>query len=263
MITKISLDRLSQILERQKCGSSVLLTRLLSNATTFLPHNLCTLYEVSQGGKTVGIICLYLSNLTAHFWKKPDLHELISFLNFEGSAAKFLEIDEKIGKKLSKKCKKEAVFGSQFVLKGAPKSFNSDCEILENGDARDFFSSLKSANSAYQNTDFESYYCDYFYRKNPPARLFNAVLNGRRVGAASVLHFYKQNAIISDVSVHPDFRRLGIGAHLVYAVCQKLKSEGYTPCLLCTSPSAAKLYKKIGFKTQSRFGLILLKDDEK
>ena len=263
MITKISLDRLSQILDSQKCRNTVLLTRLLSNATTFLPHNLCTLYEVSRGGKTVGIMCLYLSNLTAHFWKKPDLPERISFLNFEGSAAKFLEIDEKIGKKLSKKCKKEAVFGSQFVLKGAPKSFTSDCEILENGDARDFFTSLKSANSAYQGTSFESYYCDYFYRKNPPARLFNASLKGRKIGAAAVLHFYGRDAIISDVSVHKDFRRLGIGSHLVSEICKKLKLEGYTPSLLCTSLSAARLYKKIGFCQKGRFGLILLKDDEK
>ncbi len=263
MIVEISLDRLSEILESANDRGSVLLTRLVSNASTFLPRNLCTLYEVKNKNKTLGLMCLYSGNLTAHFWKKADLNELMSFLSFEGSAAKFLEADEKIVRKLSKNCAKEAVFGSEFVLKKATNSFNSDCEIFENGDARDFFNSLKSANPAYQNTPFESYYCDYFYRKDPPARLFNAALKGRKVGAAAVLHFYKQNAIISDVSVHPDFRRLGIGGHLVSEVCKKLKSEGYAPCLLCTSPSAAKLYKKIGFKTQSRFGLLLLKDDER
>ncbi len=263
MIGKISLDRLSDILKSRKNNNCVLLTRLLSNALTFSPHSLCTVYEVSQGGKTVGLMCLYMGNLTAHFWEKPDLNELISFLSFEGTAAKFLEADKKTIQKLSKKCRKEAVFGAQFVLKKTANKFTSCCEILENSNANDFFSSLKSANSAYKNTDFESYYCDYFYRKNPPARLFNAVLKGKNIGAASVLHFYDKNAIISDVSVHSDFRRLGIGAHLVSEICKKLQCEGYTPCLLCTSPSAAKLYKKIGFKTKGRFGLLLLKDDER
>jgi len=263
MIGEISLNRLEEILKSNKIGASVLLTRLLSNATTFLPHKLCTLYEVSSSGKTAGLICLYMSNLTAYFWKKPNMDELISFLNFECGSARFLEAEQKLVRKLSKKCQKEAYFGSQFVLKKAKKLAKSDCEITENKDARSFFDSLKSANTAYQSTDFESYYCDYFYRKAPPARLFNAVLNGRRVGAAAVLHFFRKDAIISDVSVHPDFRRLGIGSHLVAKICQILKSEGYSPCLLCTSPSAARLYKKIGFCEKGRFGLLLLKDDEK
>ena len=263
MIGEISLERLSEILNENKTGGSVLLTRLVSNARAFLPHRLCSLYEVSRGGKTAGLMCIYMGNLTAHFWKKPCLDELASFLNFEGSAAKFLEADKKTVRKLMRKCKKEAVFGSEFVLKKAAKSAKADCEVCECSNVREFFAALKGANSAYQSTPFESYYCDFFYRKKPPARLFTASVMGRNVGAAAVLHFYQNNAIISDVSVHADFRRLGVGSRLVCEICHKMQDEGYTPCLLCTSPYAARLYKKIGFKTSGSFGLLLLKDDER
>ncbi len=261
MITKISLERLSEILEGKKQKSSVLLTRLVSNARCFLPHGLCSLYEVQSKNKTVGLICSYSGNLTAHFWSRPDLNELTSFLNFEGSAARFLEADRAIVRRLLKKHGDEAAFGSAFVLEKTPKTPQSDCEIKEEYDARTFFDVLKSANSSYKDTAFESYYCDCFYRKSPPARLFTASFGGRKVGTAAVLHFFEKNAIISDVAVHPDFRRLRLGWRLIFEVCRALQSKGYTPCLLCTSPSAAKLYKKIGFKAKGRFGLLLLKED--
>ncbi|MBQ8338663.1 MAG: GNAT family N-acetyltransferase [Oscillospiraceae bacterium] len=261
MIIEISLERLSEILEGKKQKSSVLLTRLVSNARCFLPHKLCSLYEIQRKNKTVGLICSYSGNLTAHFFKKPDLNEFISFLNFEGGAARFLEADKRIIDRILKKCDGEAAFGSAFVLKKTPKTPQSDCEIKEENDAHTFFDVLKSANSSYKDTAFESYYCDYFYRKAPPARLFTACLGGKKVGTAAVLHFFEKNAIISDVAVHPDFRRLRLGWRLIFEVCQSLQSEGYTPCLLCTSPSASKLYKKIGFSTESRFGLLLLKED--
>lgn len=261
MITEISLERLSEILESNKSKGSVLLTRLVSNARCFLPHKLCSLYEIQRKNKTVGLICSYSGNLTAHFWEKPDLNELTSFLNFEGSAARFLEADKRIIGRILKKYGGEAAFGSAFVLKSAPKTPQSDCEIKEERDAHTFFDVLKSTNSSYKYTAFESYYCDYFYRKTPPARLFTASFGGKKVGTAAVLHFFEENAIISDVAVHPDFRRLRLGWRLIFEVCRTLQSEGYTPCLLCTSPAAAKLYKKIGFKIKGRFGLLLLKED--
>ncbi|MBQ8869041.1 MAG: GNAT family N-acetyltransferase [Oscillospiraceae bacterium] len=261
MITEISLDRLSEILDGKKQRSSVLLARLVSNARCFLLHKLCTLYEIQRKNKTIGLLCSYSGNLTAHFWEKPDLNELISFINFEGSAARFLEADRRIIDRILKKHGGEAAFGAAFVLRRAPKTPQSDCEIKEERDARTFFDVLKSANSSYKDTAFESYYCDYFYRKTPPARLFTASFGGKKVGTAAVLHFFEENAIISDVAVHPDFRRLRLGWRLIFEVCKALQSEGYTPCLLCTSPSAAKLYKKIGFSKESRFGLLLLKED--
>lgn len=261
MITEISLDRLSEILESQKCKNSLLLSRLVSNARCFLPHKLCTLYEVSKKDKPVGLICLYGGNLTAHFFKKPDLNELVSFLNFEGSAARFLEADKLVVRRLLKKYGGESAFGSAFVLKRAPKCPENEFKVSENCDVRSFFNTLKAANSAYKGTAFESYYCDCFYRKDPPARLFTINAGGKDIGTAAVLHFFEKNAIISDVSVHPDFRRLGAGSQLVSEVCKALQASGYTPSLLCTSPSAARLYKKIGFCEKGRFGLLLLKED--
>ena len=263
MICEISIERLKEILmslqARQK--NDTLLSRLCSNAFSFLPHKLCTVYEVSDMGKAIGLMCLYGGSLTAFFIKKPNFSELANFLRFQAGAAKHLECDSKIAARLLKRLSARAVYGNVFVLKKQPKRFSEGYTVDESADVRSFFSALKSASADFADADFETYYCDVFYRKDVPARLFTVRHFGKIIATAAVLHIYEKNAVISDVTVHPDFRRRKIGSQLVSEVCEKLMQDGYIPSLLCTSPAAAALYKKIGFKKSRRFGLILLKDD--
>ena len=63
------------------------------------------------------------------------------------------------------------------------------------------------------------------YLKRNPETCFAAVINGRIIGVILTGHDGRRG-IIHHMCVHPDFRRMGIAAHLVYLAEKALKKEG-------------------------------------
>ena len=63
------------------------------------------------------------------------------------------------------------------------------------------------------------------YLKRNPETCFAAVINGRIIGVILTGHDGRQG-IIHHMCVHPDFRRMGIAAHLVSLAEKALKKEG-------------------------------------
>lgn len=263
MIAEISLERLELFSKRlsQRQKRDPLFCRLYANAACFSPHALCSLFEVTNKGKTAGFICVYAQSATAYFLKKPNFDELADFFAFNSSGAKFLEIDTSFAQKIKRRLSAKAVFGSAYILKGDAKCIIRDCSVKKTENVKEFFEVLRRSCEAYSDTSFESYYCDYFYRKNLPAELFMGEYEGKAVSVAAVLHLFEKLAIISDVAVLPDFRRRKFGSQLVSEVCRHLKDKGFTPALFCTSPAAEALYKKLGFKKSRGFGLLMIRDD--
>ena len=63
------------------------------------------------------------------------------------------------------------------------------------------------------------------YLKRNPETCFAAVINDRIIGVILTGHDGRRG-IIHHMCVHPDFRRMGIAAHLVYLAEKALKKEG-------------------------------------
>lgn len=261
MIREISFERLCEICKAQyeKRKPDVLLARLCANAKCFEPKRLCNVYEIENSGQVCAVLCRYGSGATLCVFKKPDLEELCAFLG--AAPITTLECDASIGRKISKKLAPCKICGEAMVIK-KPKNF-IDYKVFETPNVSDFFDVLKAADPFYKNTSYEEYYCDIFYRGALPARLFLAEYDGKAAATAGIMHSFKNISIISDVSVLPEFRRRGIGGAVVAKISQILLSEGKIPTLLCTSPSAKKLYKKIGFKVCGRFCLLSFSQNTK
>jgi len=263
MIYEITLDRLNEfaadLTAKQK--RDLLFVRLYANAQCFLDKKLCSLYEVSHNSKVCGVFCIYSTAVTAFFKRKPNYDEFLSFLELN-SSANFLEIDAKIGAKLLKKSAKRAVFGSFFTLKKSKNQPNSNFELTFCDDVKGFFDVLKNSSKAYYDTSFESYYCDYFYRKPFSCALYSAKSGGRIISTLALLHIYESTAIISDVATLPAYRNRGAASALINYVSGILLKKGLTPALLCTEKGAARLYEKLGFKKGKSFSLIMIKEEK-
>ncbi len=63
------------------------------------------------------------------------------------------------------------------------------------------------------------------YLKRNPETCFAAVINGRLIGVILTGHDGRRG-IIHHMCVHPDFRRMGVAAHLVSLAEKALKKEG-------------------------------------
>lgn len=255
MIKEISVTRLFEICQPQfqKKGQHVLLTRLCSNAKCFQPKRLCIVYEIEKGGSVCGVMCRYGGSITLCLFKKPDLAELCSFLS--AAAITTLECSTKTARKISKALSLTSLKGEIFYMKNSPRE-NTKYRVFETENASDFFDVLKAADLFYKTTSYEEYYCDLFYRAPLPARLFLAEFNGTAAATAAILHRYQNISIISDVAVLTPYRRRGLASALVSEICRLLISEGQVPTLLCNSPTARLVYKKIGFRRCGRFCLL-------
>jgi predicted GNAT family acetyltransferase len=88
----------------------------------------------------------------------------------------------------------------------------------------------------------------YVYKEN------DEVVSGASSSAES-----KELAMIVGVFTEENQRRKGLAKKCVFALSQKLLSEGKTVCLFYDNPNAAKMYEKIGFKHTGGFLSMLKK----
>jgi ribosomal-protein-alanine N-acetyltransferase len=85
--------------------------------------------------------------------------------------------------------------------------------------------------------------------ENPVARNWVAESNGR-IAAMLVLWLIIDEAHIATIATHPDFRRQGIGEHLLIAALASARDEGASRAFLevrAGNEGALELYKKYGF----------------
>ena len=254
MIREIDFKRLENLCEPyiKSKKPNVLLTRLVSNALCFSQNSLCTIYEIENVGKIVGVMCRYGGAITIYPFRKIDLDELCSFLSVAPITS--VETTEKMGKKISKALDMKKISGRAFY-NPSPKNF-VDYKVSETENVSEFFSVLRLADPYYKDISYEEYYCDVFYRQKLPARLFLVKFDGKNAGTAAIMHEYKNISIISDVSVLNDFRRRGIASSITAKVSKTLISEGKIPTLMCTEKYIQRLYKKIGFKPLEKFSML-------
>ena len=254
MIREIDFDRLALLCEPyiNKKKPDVLLVRLVSNALCFSNHGLCTIYEIQNGDKSLGVMCHYGGAITVCLFKRADFEELSCFLS--AAPITSIECDSALGKRLSKALEMKKVDGKAFY-NPKPKNFLS-YKTQETQNVSEFFDVLKAADPYYKNTSYEEYYCDVFYRQKLPARLFLAEFDGKNAATAAVMHGYKNISIISDVAVLDEFRRRGLGSAITAKVSEILLSEGHKPTLMCTEKCLQKLYRKIGFKPLKKFSML-------
>ena len=73
------------------------------------------------------------------------------------------------------------------------------------------------------------------------------MINGRIIGVILTGHDGRRG-IIHHMCVHPDFRRMGVAAHLVSLAEKALKKEGnqYYVLVLVGTSSVSKTYVKVG-----------------
>lgn len=185
--------------------------------------------------------------------------ELVFFIQSLGSSVTTLLGPRSLLKKLSRPLSGKAVFGHILCLTSSDRLPIPGCRrVRQQLDLPTFYELLCRADGAHAHPSYDAFYCDAFYRRALPLQLFVAEHYGLPVGCLGIFHIRENEALISDVAVLPEERRRGVATDLVSQVCRRLLEEGQVPCLLCRSPAAAALYRKLGFRKIGSFGLIQL-----
>ena len=86
--------------------------------------------------------------------------------------------------------------------------------------------------------------------ENPVARGWVAEVDGK-ISAMLVLWFIVDEAHIATIAVHPDFRRQGIGEHILLHALKDVQGEGARRAFLevrIGNLAAQAMYKKYGFE---------------
>lgn len=257
MITEIdfkTLESFSAPHLNKKGHCDALIVRILSNAKCFLSHGLCKTFAICEGEKIKGVLCIYNSIATLSVFSKPDMTELCSFLL--ASQVSQLECERKIARQVSRTISLKRVDGDILYIDKPPEAA-SDHKIYQTQDIALFFDAAKRANHNYKGHAYEDFYCDVFYRSALPARLFLLKHEGLDSATAAVMHRYENTSILSDVAVLPEKRRRGLASAIVTAAVREIIGQGDKIVLFRTAKEAKGLYKKIGFKRERRFSLVI------
>ncbi len=175
------------------------------------------------------------NNLTILTTENADLDEIREFINVVGADSVFATKDlgfEKCG----------------FIL----KSKNQPCEKshIKEIKAPDYKKVFYNLNGAFEGIDFEGFYLDFSHRvRHNTARVFaddnyNAVLT---IGWET-----QDSAVVSAVSVLPDFQNQGLGRCLINSALNSLKNK--TVYLYCEEQNIP-FYEKCGFEICGEFSL--------
>ena len=85
------------------------------------------------------------------------------------------------------------------------------------------------------------------YLSYDPEGCFVAEVDGKRAGTATTIRYGDRFGWIGMVLVHPDYRRLGIGTHLLNRAIARLKESGVRGIKLDATPMGRNVYVPIGF----------------
>lgn len=93
---------------------------------------------------------------------------------------------------------------------------------------------------------------------HPDIKFYAYMENGEILGT-SVLHMFKNNSGIHEVSVAPEARRKGIASKLVLRMLTDMKEDDFYGASLQASDLGYFVYEKIGFKPISKIHTFMLK----
>lgn len=259
MIKEISFEELTTLaapfLQKQK-RQDALLIRILSNGKAFSKNGLCRIYTITKKEKLCGFALVYSGFLTLWLSKTPEIKELCFFLS--SAPITSMEASKKFVNKLKKYLDFDETRGKILYWENPPKLPLKN-KVYETKKVSDFYDTIFLSHPSYKDTSYEQFYCDVFYRKEIPARLFLLECEGKKSATAAVMHQFDKTSILSDISVMPDMRRRGLAAEIVNFVAKDVTDSGNLAILFCVSPAAMRLYDKLGFKLQQKFSVLTLK----
>lgn len=257
MIKEIDITTLNTLCQKSKKfdgRTNALTTRALSIADCFFERKLCNIYSIQNKKGVCGVLVIYSQVATLSLFSKPDFKELCAFLSASGVAR--LECDRRAGVKISKILSLERLDGDILYVNRISR-YSGDFEIEKSDDIKRLFSILKEGNPSYKNTAYEAFYCDAFYRQKLPSQFYILSHNHIDCACATVMHRYKNTAILSDVTVLPEMRRRGLASAIVSRACIDLLKSGFHPVLFRTAKEAKGLYKKLKFQRESKFSVVI------
>lgn len=73
-------------------------------------------------------------------------------------------------------------------------------------------------------------------------------VDGKVVSTASILLQSDRYALLGAVATHPDHRKCGHAANILYLLINQLLDNNKTPIILCDNPVAIHLYQGMGFE---------------
>lgn len=230
------------------------LIKILSNAKCFGERGLCKAYKIISKEKIAAVLCLYNATATLSVFSRLDIDELCAFLLASGISV--LEADAKTAKKVSKKLSLARVDGDVLYIHKSPEP-RGNLSFYKTQDVEHFFSIARLANPNYKKASFDGFYCDFHYRKALPAALYLLSDGEIDVATAAVMYRCGDSAVLSDVAVLPERRRQGLASQIVSRACRDIIENGQKVVLFRTAKEAKGLYKKLGFKREGRFSLVI------
>ncbi|NJK93636.1 MAG: GNAT family N-acetyltransferase [Bacteroidales bacterium] len=94
-----------------------------------------------------------------------------------------------------------------------------------------------------------------FYLKSEYCYPYKAVLNGKLI-ATGVSIIFEKTAWLAHIIVHPDFRKQGIGLHMVNFLLENLRQKSITSCSLIATELGRPVYHKAGFREVTEYTLL-------
>lgn len=257
MITQTDYTKLEQNIKphlSKKGHNDAFLVKIASNVRCFESHGLCKAYEVRKSDKVAGVLCILGATATLSVFSRFDLDELCAFLLASGISV--LETDRKTAKMVAKTLSLKRVDGDVLYVHKVPNT-NATHNIYKTQDVEHFFSIARLANPNYKKVAFDGFYCDFHYRKILPAALYLLNDGENDIATAAVMYRHGDTAVLSDVAVLPERRRQGLASQIVSHACRDIIENEQKVVLFRTAKEAKGLYKKLGFKRERRFSLVI------
>jgi GNAT superfamily N-acetyltransferase len=94
---------------------------------------------------------------------------------------------------------------------------------------------------------WENLTCPFSELKEKLYTYFAARKDGKLIGFINVLSDGVADAYLQDLTVHPDYQKIGIGTELVNRAINYLKSQNIKAIRVTFVPRLTKFYKRFGF----------------
>lgn len=182
------------------------------------------------------------TNLTNDLNRIPRLTFLSGERKWLTSYAQFNSLELKTGPLM-------AYFGSPYNLQ---KRFF----CFEKANLGQVASLLRSSHAFYKNHLIPDLWVKNMRKKNMSGHTltYQISIAEEVVATASIERGDETTTIISNLAVHPSFRRKGLASILISQLVNQIINDGKIPRLLSGTEEATQLYKKLGFVKEGYWG---------
>lgn len=189
--------------------------------------------QVNENGEITAIISKLDSDITIALGDDFDNSEIVHFLCITGYGTILTSDEFEFG----------ARYEEGIVMSCSSKKENTtmNVKIDEYPKLMDLFNFVD-----YEGADFKAWYVDISHRiRHNTAKAFTLTVEDIMISSGILSAIYDNNAVLTAVRTHDDFRKMGYGSFLVKHICNDVKG---TVFIMRDKNLNEKFYTDLGFK---------------